>query len=168
MKKLIILSALASLSLTACTATPRSSGDVYRSSEVNRVMQGQSCTVQSARYVSVVGDGYEDRQQNTLTSGVGAVTGALLGNALGNEIGGGNGRDLARGLGTIGGAVAGAAVAGNINAKRTTRQGVQYEVSTGGRTQVVIQELNAGESAMPAGSSCILARGAGGARVLPR
>lgn len=150
------------------TSAPRAGGNVYNSSESNRAMYSAGCVVRSARYVAVVGDGAGDMRRNAVNTGIGAVAGGLIGRAIGDEIGGGSGRDLAKNLGTIGGAVVGANVAEGVNARRTTREGVEYRVGLDGRSdRVVVQELAEGERPLPAGSACNLVGTNGRVRVLP-
>lgn len=144
--------------LSACAESPQTShmsGDVYRSSEAQRPMQTAACVVTGARYVTLVDDSSAQAKRSTANQVVGTVVGGVIGKAIGNEIGAGDGRKLAKTLGTIGGAVVGSNAASNINAARTTRQGIEYRVNVNGKSErVIVQELNAGEAALPRGSSC--------------
>lgn len=153
----------------AGSQTPVSSGNVYQSSEANRVMTSTSCVVQSARLVALVGDSGEDEARNMLNTGIGAITGALIGEALGEEISSAEKEQKLGGqLGALGGAVLGANIAGSLNADKTTRQGVEYFVQADGRGEMgVIQHLNDGEVVLGAGSRCRLVGTRDSMRVLP-
>jgi outer membrane lipoprotein SlyB len=157
--------------LGACTTQtqPLQNGaSVYRSSEAQRVMNTTSCRVEGARYVAVVGDSVEDRNRSAATTGVGVVAGALIGRAIGGEIGKGGGNRLARNLGTVAGAAVGANAASNANQRRVTRQGVEYLLLLdGGRQRVIVQNINASETAMRPGTPCRLIGGRGQDRVIP-
>lgn len=169
--KLIGVLAITSF-VSACTGLNQShsrSGEVYSSSEVQHVMFSDSCTVLSARSITVVADGHRDVRRNNISEVAGATTGALIGRAIGNEIGNGEGRKLARNLGTIGGAVVGSNISRNANEARNMRQGIEYQVATAsGHVRAVIQNLNAGEGVIPAGSGCRIVSGGGVARITPR
>jgi len=131
-------------------------------------MSTASCRVEGARYVAVVGDSVEDRNRSAATTGVGVVAGALIGRAIGGEIGRGDGNRLARNLGTVAGVAVGATAARNANQRRVTRQGVEYVVFLdGGRQRGIVQNLNAGETAMRPGTPCRLIGGHGQDRVIP-
>lgn len=149
----------AALTLAACqtTTTPLDSANVYRASETMRAQKVAFCSVAQSRYVAIVGDTQADQNRNTANQAVGVVAGALIGNAIGANFGKGDGNDLAKNLGAIAGGVAGNAAAENMNARRVTRTGVEYTVDlgeTGLRT--IVQELNPGETPLPAGASCVV------------
>lgn len=152
--KSLVFAPLTLLTLAACAGTttpPMDSANVYRASEANRAMRVANCSVVQSRYVAVVDDTASGR--NSINQLVGIGAGALIGNAIGDEIGG----NLATNLGTIAGGVAGNQVAQNVNANRNTRTGVEYTIDLGRNgIRTIVQNLNAGEAALPAGSACVV------------
>lgn len=109
MKLVMILTAAAVLSLSACSSY--SGNDRYRGSSYNNApVNCYDCGV-VMRVESYTG---EQRR----TSGVGAVAGALIGGALGNQVGSGDGKKVATVAGAVAGGFAGNAIEKN-NMDRT-------------------------------------------------
>jgi outer membrane lipoprotein SlyB len=148
--------------LAACEAPVHTSGTVYRQSETGIAMPtSDNCTVTSARYVQLIGSPSSGGQL------AGTVAGGLLGAALGSQIGGGDGRRIATALGAVGGAAAGSRISSNIenNARHTT--GVEYTVRSGTQERVLVQNIGAHDTVLPAGTACRIIGSGNNTRILP-
>jgi len=112
MKKILVLTALASTSLMAFNASAAdilarvitSTPVVQQVAVPRRVCNSQQLTTEAPK------------------SGAGAVLGAVAGGAVGNAIGNGNGRALATVIGIVGGAIVGDRVEGSSNQVQNVQQ----------------------------------------------
>jgi uncharacterized protein YcfJ len=112
MKKILVLTALASTSLLALTASAAdilarvitSTPVVQQVAVPRRVCSSQQVTTEAPK------------------SGGGALLGAVAGGAVGNAIGNGNGRALATVIGIVGGAIVGDRVEGSSNQAQNVQQ----------------------------------------------
>ena len=71
-------------------------------------------------------------QQQSQSSGLGAVIGGVAGAVVGRQIGGGSGRDVATVAGALGGAVAGNAIEKNRNPNVSQAYRVSVQLDNGG------------------------------------
>jgi len=112
MKKILVLTALATTSLLAFNASAAdilarvitSTPVVQQVAVPRRVCNSQQVTTEAPK------------------SGAGAVLGAVAGGAVGNAIGNGNGRALATVIGIVGGAIVGDRVEGSSNQVQNVQQ----------------------------------------------
>lgn len=159
----------ASIALSGCvSSSPYPSESRYSQAESMRPQAVARCRVLEVRQVTI---GTTDTRRNPYSRALGepeeqmgALFGAVLGAAVGAEIDDDVGASLGVALGAAGGRLAGAQMA----QRRMAGNGLEYSVLVGdGREMVVTQRMNPGDRIARPGSTCRLAQGPHGTRVLP-
>lgn len=153
MLKRILIITLAGVTLAGCTNS--TSGDVYSSSQAQRIQTVTYGTVLSVRPVKI-----QDGDDNNV---VGAIGGAVLGGLVGNTIGGGRGRNLTTAAGAVAGGLAGQGVQGAMNRS----DGVELEIRRDdGQTVAIVQRV--GSTPFAVGQRVMIASSGSNVTVLPR
>lgn len=80
-------------------------------------------------------------QQNSGSSGAGAVVGGLVGALLGNQVGSGSGRTAATVAGAVGGAVVGNNVEQNRNPQGQNAYQIRVRLDNGNRVNIVQESI---------------------------
>lgn len=167
--KISHIALLAGIALTGCQTTVNPSESFYTSSETMRSQNVSRCTVLEARQVRIGAQERRTRGGFRRTFGqpeqqIGALLGAALGGVIGNEIDDG----LGTAVGAVIGGVAGRAGGTQLSRNRRQQPGVEYSVLlAGGREKVITQYVNRGDRIAAPGTTCRIARGPNGERVLP-
>jgi len=134
-------------------------------------MQSQNverCRVLEVRQVTI---GTTDTRRNSYSRALGepeqqidTVLGGVLGAAAGRALNDDYGTQIGAVLGGLGGAAAG----GRLAQRRMAGNGLEYSVLLGdNREQIITQDHNPGDRVAAPGSTCRLAQGPNGTRVLP-
>lgn len=135
MKKLILICALATASLSGCaemTGTGGVGSGDYTAQQARQAQQVQTGLVEAVRLVTI-------NTSNNATNASGAGVGALLGGLLGNQVGNGTGKIIASMVGGLGGGIVGSAA----QQKLTNIKGIEIAVKMdNGQTIAVSQAVD--------------------------
>jgi outer membrane lipoprotein SlyB len=127
MKRLLIASALAALTLAGCASSQ--SGGSYSRSQTRGEMTVRMGVVESVRSVSIEGS----------QTGVGTIAGAAVGGIAGSNVGRGKGSTVGSILGAVAGGLAGQVIEENT----TKKEGVEITVKLeGGKLTAITQEAD--------------------------
>lgn len=139
MKKVALLTFLATTLLVGCQNSDVYSGDVYTADQAKQVQHITYGTVLSVRPVKIQTNASSDGSSNNI---VGSLSGAILGGFLGNTIGNGTGNSLA----IAGGAIGGALLGGEIQDTVSQTNAVELEVrQDNGSVIVLVQKATANQ-----------------------
>lgn len=157
------------LTLAACVQpSQHPSESRYSRGETMQPQNVERCRVLEVRQVTI---GTTDTRRNSYSRALGepeeqmgTLIGGVLGAAVGHEIDDDFGTQLGAALGAAGGRAAGSRMA----QRRMAGNGLEYSVLLDGeREQVITQDHNPGDRVAAPGSTCRLAAGPHGTRVLP-
>lgn len=130
----------------------------YNADEVGRVIDTSHGVVLSSRVVEISGEGEQ--------SGYGPLLGGASGASAGYFIGGSS--DAGQVIGSVLGGLIGAGLGWATEQSVDSRQGIEYVLRLdSGKDVTLVQNRASDETPLPIGTSVLIQRGSGYARVIP-
>jgi outer membrane lipoprotein SlyB len=155
MTRSAIFFAAAALALAVAGCSHQTSS-TYNATEVGRVLDTSRATVLSSRVVEISGEGEQ--------SGYGPLVGGAAGASAGYLVGG---NDTGQVIGTVLGGLVGAGLGWVAEQRADSREGIEYVLRLeSGKDITLIQNREADETPLAAGTPVLIQRGGSYARVI--
>ena len=150
----IFAAAVLALGVAGCS---HQTSSTYNATEVGRVIDTSRAVVLSSRVVDISGEGEQSGYGPLLGGATGASAGYLIGDSDAGHI-----------IGSVLGGLIGAGLGWATEESIDSRQGIEYVLRLdSGKDVTLVQNRQSDENPLPVGTSVLIQRGNGYARVIP-